>query len=317
LVIDRPAAAELSSEHYEYWGDKIDIANDVSPGTFKYKVDTREKELLRKKRISSIPYKEMLAKGLKSAIVETDIPWLEKAVSPTLHSHLLIFKDLVDADYSFTTEGYLLAGSTMLTMKSKIGPRDSVEQSIRLTTDEYRNITYRDNWTVPTERGFCINGALMSGPSRNSEGVEQYFLLQPGRPSLFSIKMREAVDVDLDPKYSLLKGLPDLRKQLKDQGYSQYAHILREGKRKIAGMDAEEVLLSIKDGHFQAFRFYLTAPGTPGSTAQPHTDIRLSLGAEPRDGLPPDQATSPVDEAGAIQVWDTLLNSMRLRPGAM
>jgi hypothetical protein len=202
----------------------------------------------------------------------------------------------------------------MLTMTSDLRPSD-IDRTIQRSTDVLRNVTYRDNWTVPTERGFCINGALMGGPSRNSEGVEQYFLLQPGRPSLFSIKMREAVDLDL--KYSLLKGLPDLRKQLKDQGYSQYAHILREGKRKIAGMDAEEVLLSIKDGHFQAFRFYLTAPGTPGSTAQPHTDIRLSLGAEPRDGLPPDQATSPVDEAGAIQVWDTLLNSMRLRPGAM
>ncbi|HEX7683827.1 MAG TPA: T6SS immunity protein Tli4 family protein, partial [Trinickia sp.] len=31
----------------------------------------------------------------------------------------------------------------------------------------------------------------------------------------------------------------------------------------------------------------------------------------------PEQATSPVDEAGALQVWDTLLNSLRLRPGAV
>jgi hypothetical protein len=33
--------------------------------------------------------------------------------------------------------------------------------------------------------------------------------------------------------------------------------------------------------------------------------------------LAPDQATSPVDEAQALQAWDTLLNSLRLRPGAV
>ncbi|MGT2455951.1 T6SS immunity protein Tli4 family protein [Cupriavidus basilensis] len=317
LLVDRPARSGLSYERYEYWGDKIDIAKDVSLGTFQHSVDTRESELRAKRRTTSVSsYKEMLAKGLKSMIVETDIPWLEQAVSPTSNSRLLIFKDLGRVDYSFTAEGYVLAGSTMLTMKSRVNSSE-VQKFTQLTTDVHQNITYRDDWTVPTERGFCIPGALIGGPSRNSELAEQTIVLHPGRASAFVIKMRDAVDVD--QQSSLLKTLPDLRQKLRAQGSVQ---ILREGKRQIAGMEAEEVLFSIREGGSQLYRFHLLAPGNPDSVAQPHTEIQLRLGsalteADKDRGVKPEAVSSLVDEAGAIQAWDALLDSMRLRPGAM
>jgi len=81
-------------------------------------------------------------------------------------------------------------------------------------------------------------------------------------------------------------------------------------------MDAEEVLFELKEGDITSYRFYLLAPGDPSTLAKPHTAIQLLLGASSPD-LAPDQATSPVDEAGALQTWDTLLNSLRLRPGAV
>jgi len=319
LVMDRPAHSEMYYESYEYWGAKIDIASDVSPGTFKYKVETRENELRTKKRTNSINLDEMLAKGLKSMIVETDIPWLEQAVSPTPNSRQLIFKEYGDVDYSFKAEAYVLAGTTMLTMRSGIAP-GGAQEFIRLTNDVYQYITYRDDWTVPTERGFCISGALIGGPSHKSEALTQSIILLPGRSSLFVINMRDAVDVD--QQSSLLKTLPDLRKDLREQGYDHGVHILREGKRQLAGMDAEEVLFSIKEGGAQVFRFYLLAAGNPDTTAQPHTDIQLMLGdalsdGDKQNGVTPEQAASPVNEAQAIQAWDKLLNSMHLRPGAM
>lgn len=314
LIIDRPARSEVSYEKYEYWGDKIAVASNVSTPAFQRKVNMREGELRTEKRIMSVPLTDEMIRNGGNGLERTDVPWLDQAVSPTPNSRLLIFKQAAAADRLFTQEGYLLAGSTMLTMTSGLRP-DDIQDSIRLTTDEYRHITYRDDWTVPTERGFCIKGALIGGPSRNSELAEQTLVLQPGRPSAFVIKMRDAVDVD--QQSSLLKTLPDLRRDLKAQGNSRNVQIVREGRRQIAGMDAEEVLFSIREGNLQLFRFYLIAPGNPDSTAQPHTEIQLILGSASHSTLPPDQATSPVDEAGAIQVWDTLLNSMRLRPGAM
>ncbi len=315
LVMDRPAPSKLASESYEYWGDKIEIATNVTPGTFKSKVEAREKELRTQKRTTSISYKEMREKGLKSMDVETDTSWLEQAASPTQTSRLLIYKKFADrVDSLFYAEGYVLAGNTFLTMRSLVSSGD-VQKFTQLSTDEYRYITYRDDWAVPTERGFCIKGALIGGASRNSEEIQQVFMLMPGRPATFVVDMRSAVDVD--QQSSLLKTLPDLRRKLRDQGLTGSVRVLREGKRQFAGMDAEEVLFSIKDGNVQVFKFYLMAPGNHTTTAQPHAEIQLELGSEPYDGLPPDRATSPVDEAGAIQAWDTVLNSFRLRPGAM
>lgn len=104
LLIDRPIASELHTEKYEYRGDRIDITSNVSSGMFQHKVNEREKEMRIKKRTNSIAsYKEMLAKRLKSMIVETDTPWLEQAVSPTPDSRPLIFKAADNADLELST----------------------------------------------------------------------------------------------------------------------------------------------------------------------------------------------------------------------
>ncbi|CAG9218702.1 conserved exported hypothetical protein [Paraburkholderia sabiae] len=315
LLIDRPVASELHSEKYGYTGDAIEVTENVSYRTFLNDVNVRERELRTMKRTSSISFKEMQAKGLKSMIVDTGTPWLELAVSPSNHSRLMLFKELTNRpDSAFDGEGYVLAGSNLLSMKFLVGS-NAVQKVTRDESDWYRNVTYRDDWSVPTERGFCIKGALIGGPSRNSELVEQSINLAPGKYALFLVKMRESVDVD--PQSSLLKTLPALREKLRSQGHSDSVQVLREGKRKVAGMDAEEVLFSVRDGNLQLYRFYLIASGDPRTTAQPHTEIQLLLGQPPRDGLSQDQATSPVDEVGAIQVWDALLDSLRLRPGAM
>ncbi|MGT2491026.1 hypothetical protein ACU4GD_12030 [Cupriavidus basilensis] len=75
--------ADLATREYEYWGDKIDIArrcqrwNVPAQASIHAKVSCEP----RRRTTSVSSYKEMLAKGLKSMIVETDIPWLEQAVS--------------------------------------------------------------------------------------------------------------------------------------------------------------------------------------------------------------------------------------------
>jgi Tle cognate immunity protein 4 N-terminal domain/Tle cognate immunity protein 4 C-terminal domain len=320
FVFDRPARSEVGYEKYEFWGDKIDITHNVTSGTFRHKVDARENELRGKKRTVFLPLTDEMMINGDNGLRETNASWLEEVLSPTPGSRLFIYKEFGNrADAAFHSEGYVLAGTTMLTTKSLVR-YDGIQKFVRLTTNEYQNITYRDNWSVPTERGFCINGALIGGPSRNSEVAEQTISLLPGKPTFLVIKMRDAVDAD--QQFSLLKTLPDLRQGLQERGYSHNVCILRKGKRQLGSMNAEEVLFSIKDGKTQVFQFYLQAPGNPDTTAQPHTEIQLMLGAELSDadkdsGMKPEDMSSPVDEAGAIQAWDTLLNSMRLRPGAM
>lgn len=303
LVFDRPISSEISNETYEFRGEKLQTAHGVSLETYRTKVDAREKELRTKQRVNPVNLEE-----------KTGHAWLEMAFSPFKDSRVFIYQKGVAkaTKLPFYSEGYIYADNTLFHTTGGIG-ETGLDIAEDVYNDIYRRIKARDNWAVPTESGFCFDGGIVTGPSKYPEEVSQSFALVPSRPALLLIKMRESMDEDQGQP--LTKNLSELRAQL-DRMPGSY-HILRKGKRPIAGMDAEEVLFALKDGAVTVYRFYLLAPGNPASTAQPHTSIEMLLGTSPRDDFPPDQATSPLDEAGALQLWDTLLNSLRVRSGAI
>ncbi|SDP15634.1 hypothetical protein SAMN04488595_10584 [Ralstonia sp. 25mfcol4.1] len=315
MIFDRPAESSMSYEKYTYAGNDIAIRQNVSQHTFMRMVEAKEAEFRSRKRTYTIPYKEMLAKGLKSMDIETSAPWLETMASPSPQSRLFVFKKDEDVPKDvFQGEGYILAATTQLTLSGLLG-RTAIQRVLRDDSDWYRQTSYREDWSVPTERGFCIKGALIGGVARSTESVDQTILLMPGRPATFIITMRNSFDID--QQASLLKTVPDLRRELDGRLLLSKVKVLRERKREFAGMQAEEVLLSMKEDGVEVFRFHLMAPGTEDDRGRPYTEIQLDLGAEPSEDFPAELATSPVDEAGALQAWDTLLDSFRLRPGAL
>nr|WKF59813.1 hypothetical protein HUO10_004324 [Paraburkholderia busanensis] len=302
LVFDRPVTSEISNQTYSYRGDKVETTHDASLDLYRTRVEARENELRTKQRHNPVNLDE-----------KTGRAWLEKAFSPVTDSRVFVYQEAATkVKLPFKTEGYLFANHTLFHTIGGIG-EDGLYDAENIYNDIYRRIKARDNSVVPTESGFCIDGGIVTGTSTHTEEVSQSFALMPGRAALLLIKLRDSMDDDQG--HPLTKNLSDLRAQL-DRMPGSY-HILRKGKRVVAGMDAEEVLFELHDGPVTVFRFYLLAPGNPATLAQPHTSVELLLGAPSQGGLPPDQATSPVDEAGALQLWDTLLNSLRVRPGAV
>lgn len=302
FVFDRPAASEISNQRYEFRGEKLGTQYNVSLATYQAKVEAREKELHTKRRIDQ---------GNRNK--ETGHSWLEKAFSPVKDSRVFVYQDAATDGVTlpFDTEGYIYDKGTLFHTTGGIGS-SAIGSAENIYSDTYRRIKARDNWSVPTESGFCFDGGIVTGSSTYTEEVSQSFALMPGRPALLVIQMRDAVDAD--QKEPLTRTLPQLRAQM-DRMPGSY-RILRQGKRVIAGMDAEEVVFELKEGEITSYRFYLLSPGDPSTLAKPHTAIQLLLGASSPD-LTPEQATSPVDEAAALLTWDTLLNSLRLRPGAL
>jgi len=304
FVIDRPVDSALGNQRYMYRDDKLETVRNVSPEMFRKRVAEREQELRSKIRTDTTKMN-----------ASTGIPWLQQAVSPTPNSRLLIFRDseISAIQLPFDAEGYVLAGHNMFILRS-LAYAGYVQKYIDSRTERYKGIHYRDDWTVPDSPGFCFDGGLIDAEGKNEE-VDQSFALLPGKPAGFSISMRAAVDMDL--KESLIRRLPDLRRRAEQIGGGGHLSVLREGRRQLAGMEAEEVLFEISDGPEKVYQFYLVAPGKPDFVAQPHTEIQMGLGDAPTSFRTKEQTVSPVDEAGAIKLWDTLLDSMRLRPGAV
>ncbi|WP_367304072.1 T6SS immunity protein Tli4 family protein [Burkholderia multivorans] len=302
FVFDRPMASEIIDQKYEFQGETLETQYNVSSAAFQEKVSALKNKLSTKKRIDP---------GRRNE--ETNRVWLEKAFSPTKDSTVFVFQDAVSANgLPFDTEGYIHEDKTLFHTTGRIGSA-ALRDVEHIYNGIYHRIKARDNWSVPTESGFCFDGGIATGSSTSTEEVSQSFALMPGRPALLVIQMRDSVDVD--QKEPLSTTLRSLRSQMNRISTGSY-RILRQGKRTVAGMDAEEVLFALNEGEITSYRFYLLAPGDPSTLAKPHTAIQLILGAGSAD-LTPEEATSPVDEAGALQTWDTLLNSLRLRPGAV
>lgn len=300
FVFDRPATSEISNQRYEYRGEIIETTHGSSIEAYRGKVTALSAELRQKQRINP---------GTGSS---TGHSWLEREFSPTKHSSVFVFRQFDAASaLDFKTEGFIFEAGNIFHTRGGIGSA-ALNRVESIYADTYGRLKPRDNWTIPTESGFCIDGGIVTGTSTYTEEVSQSFALMPGHPALMVIQMRDSVAEDQNEP--LTKTLPALRAQLSRQ--PGHYRILREGKRTVAGMNAEEVLFELQDGGITSYRFYLLAPGDPSTLAKPHTAIQLLLGASSPD-LTPEQATSPVDEAGALQVWDTLLNSLHLRPGAV
>ncbi|WP_242411508.1 T6SS immunity protein Tli4 family protein [Burkholderia sp. A1] len=303
FVFQRPASSAITNAAYGYRSHALVTTEHITAEDFHDQVATRERELQTKQRVDLADFKR-----------ETGLPWLVEAYSPTPESRVFLYRmtttDSVAMPYK--SDGYAYLDGALLRTTGSIGQM-GLDKAENIYKDMFRRFKARDNWDVPREAGFCVDSGLITGEAEYPEDVSQSFALLPGRPALLLIKMRDAVPQDQG--HPLTKNMSDLRAQL-NRMPGRY-QILRQGKRQVAGMDAEEVLFKLRDGDVTVFRFYLLAQGDPSTLARPHTSIQMHLGAPPRATLPPEQATSPVDEAGALQTWDTLLDSLKLRPGAI
>ncbi|KVN89719.1 T6SS immunity protein Tli4 family protein [Burkholderia ubonensis] len=304
FVFDRPVVSEISNQSYEFRGERIDVKHKSSVAEYDSKVKALGTKLNSSQRVNP------------GTGVKINHSWLERELHPRSDSAVFVYQEYYSkSGLDFKTEGYLLDGGNLFHTVGGIGA-EALGQAEEIYKDTYRRIKSRDNWSVPTESGFCIDGGIVTGSSTYSEEVTQSFALMPeSRPALLLIQMRDSVSQDRDPAASLLKTLPDLRAKLDSIG--AHYRILRQGHRKVAGIDAEEVLFEAKDGGVTEYRFSLLAPGDPSTLAKPHTSIQMILGDISGRDMPADERTAPVDEAGALQAWDTLLNSLRLRPGAV
>lgn len=299
FVLDLPHDAEVYNEQFNYMGYSIESTQNISAQEFAQRVDARERELKTAMRLD--PHRSFAA---------TKIPWVHQVVRPSDNSRFFVFGryDVPQEEQVYDVEGYAVSDKTLFTLKNTFG--DGYDQmAIQNASQILRNIHPRGNWDIPPDSAFCFNGGVIKGKPLLGFDATLAVGLVPGRPSNLIVKLRESVDVD--QQASLLDGLPAFEIQLKS--LTGRYKILRKGKRQFAGMQAEELLMAISEDGVQKYHFYLLAPGVERDLSKPHTAIQLLFGAAPDSITSASEATSPVNEAEAIQAWDTVLSSFHYR----
>lgn len=302
FVLQMPADLQSKWQKYSYNADEIETTTGISLARFNDVVEGRERNLTNKKRMDSTG----------RTLLQTNVPWLETAVSPHRNSRLFVFREIDARDISggYVTEGYVWRDSTMFVLKSGA---DSGKISVAIAdeADKIGRIEARDNRIVPAEAGFCFDGGMVAGGTKFYELATAYFE-RPSTPggAIFGIEMRPNVPSD----DKLLDRVPRLMQMMGN--LASHTRTLRRGDRMLAGLDGQEMLTKITADGVTAYYFIWEAKGEPESVVHPNTHIELRVGGELNEKTNR-RETSVLSEEDVLVLWDELLNSFRLRPGAV
>jgi len=187
---------------------------------------------------------------------------------------------------------------------------DREQRGIEIATTLTRNLRSRDPQDIPAEPGFCIDGAYIAGSTFQREGfnVGVSFPDHPGAFFSFSTDTGAEEDQLLDRVGGFLAGAAKMVAGLET---------LRKGQRNIGPISAQEYLVAGSAEGQRAYSFAWESQGKDGSLSEPN--ITAGLGVLERDadshGNPPPPAFRSDQEA--LELWDAIIDSIRLRPGAV
>jgi hypothetical protein len=216
----------------------------------------------------------------------------------------------------FSTTGYELAGYVF----NKAGGRyfllkdgannDRLARAKGRIAEGLMRLQPRDTWSIPTEPGFCFDNGFLPGKDTTFEatGVQLTF---KGYPGLMIALETQTNDQGAFPG-------PDLITRTEEgQGIvepHQRATMLRKNaKRSIGDRAGQEVMLKRQEEGALRLTAYLEVNAEPGRIDAP--GIVFSLSLTPSDNMAerlPSEA-----EAEVTGLWDTIIQSLRLRPGAV
>jgi Tle cognate immunity protein 4 C-terminal domain/Tle cognate immunity protein 4 N-terminal domain len=164
-----------------------------------------------------------------------------------------------------------------------------------------------------TQKGFCV-GPLVVGGQYESEMVDFAFRSKQ-HPDIFI-----AFEIDTygsAAETTLLQRANDPKNLLKifDVDYST----LRKGELKVAGIKAQEVLVGFKEKDENGkdkkeHKLLLETMRDKPSATEPKMKVRLVTGQQDPQG---ERHTSSLSDAEVVAVWDAIIKSIRLRPGAV
>ena len=87
---------------------------------------------------------------------------------------------------------------------------------------------------------------------------------------------------------------------------------LRRGERRVGTLEGQQILARADDDGTRAYAFLWESQGAPASLAQPFVSLEMVVDPGTAGGAP-----AFGTDADALRFWDRVLDSLRLRPGAL
>ncbi|WBG62301.1 MULTISPECIES: T6SS immunity protein Tli4 family protein [Pseudomonas] len=292
FLIDLPPQAQLKAD-YDIWGDSIKRVPET-PDSLATKISQREHQL---KALRHNVYGNVFIQRINyTSGAVTLLSWDSDLPNSKEYQWMDVYLVTKDKWRAFQYSSGLILSK----QPSALGLAENLAQNLRP----------RETNEIPTGAGFCIDGAYITGSTFQNEGfnVGVTFPNHPGAFFSFSTDTGAEEDQLLDRAGGFLAGAAKMVAGLET---------LRKGQRNIGPIPAQEYLVAGSAEGQRAYSFAWESQGKDGSLSEPN--ITAGLGVLERDadshGNPPPPAFRSDQEA--LELWDAIIDSIRLRPGAV
>lgn len=286
-LVNVPADAKVI-EAYTYNEDKLEPFSIGNRGHFDSIIAMREQEL-----------KKMLHRKRKEAM------FLERVDHPNGSVTLISWSDPASAVlYLFDT--YFWIGSKAIKYSGDVSPnlkQEALSRRVRLS-EEWREIKSSE---IPEGIGFVAGDVMLAAKRFNLESwtLSAKF---PGKPDVNFIMhgfAQRVVEPGLRERAGGATGF--LATVLAGKS------TLRNRARPVGPITGDEILLAATQNGRRSYGFKWEAQGKTNALAEPNLIVELTDGIHDPDAAGP---TSFKDDDEALALWDEIIDSIRLRPGA-
>ncbi|WP_447778435.1 T6SS immunity protein Tli4 family protein [Pseudomonas chlororaphis] len=286
FLIDFPPQAEIRAGYY-LWGDSIEELDDT-PTALATRINQRELDLKKQQHDSK---GSMFLRRLDfGAGASGLLSWSSEVSSEIYLLDTYLVSQPAGRAYKWTGEV----------------SADRELRAIEISTTLARNFRSRESNEIPTEPGFCLDRAYIAGSNFQSErfDIGVTFPNHPGAHFEFTSSTGAEENRLLDRVSGFLAGAARM-----------VAGIETLRKRERSGpVPADEYLLAGTDKGQRIYTFAWEAQGKDDSITEPNISAALGVLERSPDsnGKPP--APPFKSDKEALELWDTIIGSIRLRP---
>ena len=297
-MIAVPANFEFAHSYAHKAGD-IEILRNVTPSMFDAAVNNRV-TMFREKTLSESDKIYYRKEGTK---YQEEHPFYIDTLVLTPMQKIIRYYAGPNL-YGSNIDGYVLAGKNAY--RFSIGANARVlDVSTKRVADTLASVRARAPGEVPTEPGFCIDGGFIKGNENVYESVT--ISMEPSDQPAVLITFNTYTPNAVDEK-GLLKREDEIKGYFNSKdGFTA----LRRRKRSLNGIEGEESLTRATNDQGNVIHlFTFNAYHGSADNRRPAVDIEMSAGG------PSNGTASPYTDEEAIKLWDSITNTVRLRPGA-
>lgn len=206
----------------------------------------------------------------------------------------------------FVFDTYFCASSRFLSYSGEVS-QDRKSTALATREELSREWHQIPAETIPDGIGYVVDDAILVDDDFNRESWRMVIQL-PGKPDVF-FEITSYAQSRVDPGLRERAGGVVAGLLGTIAGFSR----LRDRARPVGPIQADEILLASNQDGKRGYGFKWEAPGKEYSLAEPNLNASLRVG---ESAYTTNRESFSSDEE-ALELWDAVIDSIRLRPGAV